>query len=262
MMPVDDPVWRAARFVAHRCGGRLAPENTLAGLRIAAARGFRAVEFDVMLTGDGIPILLHDETLDRTTSGSGPASAASRSLLATLVANRGFEDAFPDARIPELGAALTLGDELGLAMNVEIKPSPGRETETASVVAQVLADFLRAPDRRGPLPLIASFSEAALAIARPRLPELPFALLVDRVPEDWQKKMQRLGCSALHTSSQQSNWDWIAAARQTNVPVRCYTVNDSDTARALFARGVDALFTDALDVFSRPDASATTRNKP
>ncbi|MEO8409530.1 MAG: glycerophosphodiester phosphodiesterase family protein, partial [Propionivibrio sp.] len=54
------------RVIAHRCGGALAPENTLAGLRIAAAMGFEAVEFDVMLSADGSPWLIHDETLART----------------------------------------------------------------------------------------------------------------------------------------------------------------------------------------------------
>ncbi|MDP3036273.1 MAG: glycerophosphodiester phosphodiesterase family protein, partial [Rhodocyclaceae bacterium] len=59
------------RIIAHRCGGALAPENSLAGLAIAARLGCRAVEFDVMLTADGVPLLIHDETLRRTTTGRG-----------------------------------------------------------------------------------------------------------------------------------------------------------------------------------------------
>ena len=65
------PEWPIPRVFTHRCGGALAPENTLAGLRIAAALGIRAVEFDVMLSADGTPWLIHDETLERTTDGIG-----------------------------------------------------------------------------------------------------------------------------------------------------------------------------------------------
>lgn len=61
--------WPHPRLIAHRCGGALAPENTLAGLRKAFELGYRAVEFDVMLSGDGTPVLIHDETLERTTDG-------------------------------------------------------------------------------------------------------------------------------------------------------------------------------------------------
>src|SRR5436309_6252838 len=59
------------RIVAHRGGGSLAPENTLAAIRLAASLGFRGVEFDVMLAGDGTPVLIHDETLERTTGAKG-----------------------------------------------------------------------------------------------------------------------------------------------------------------------------------------------
>ena len=63
--------WPHPRIIAHRGGGALAPENTLAGLRRARSLGFSAVEFDVMLAGDGVPVLMHDETLERTTDGRG-----------------------------------------------------------------------------------------------------------------------------------------------------------------------------------------------
>lgn len=70
-MTRPSPGWQLPRVFAHRCGGALAPENTLAGLRMAAQLGCRAVEFDVMLSADASPWLIHDETLERTTGGSG-----------------------------------------------------------------------------------------------------------------------------------------------------------------------------------------------
>src|SRR2546422_6860489 len=67
--------WPHPRVVCHRGGGALAPENTLAGIRKAAATGFGGVEFDVMLSADKVPLLIHDETLERTTDGRGAVSA-------------------------------------------------------------------------------------------------------------------------------------------------------------------------------------------
>ena len=78
------PGWLLPRVFAHRCGGALAPENTLAGLHIAAALGFGAVEFDVMLSASGTPWLIHDETLERTTNGAGRVCDTPDGVLQTL----------------------------------------------------------------------------------------------------------------------------------------------------------------------------------
>ena len=64
--------WPYPRIVAHRGGGALAPENTLGAIRLGASMGFKGVEFDVMLTADAMPIIIHDETLERTTNGREP----------------------------------------------------------------------------------------------------------------------------------------------------------------------------------------------
>ena len=80
---IPAPSWVLPRVFAHRCGGALAPENTLAGLRIAQALGFGAVEFDVMLSADGSPWLIHDEALERTTDG---AAASPRSTATVCIA--------------------------------------------------------------------------------------------------------------------------------------------------------------------------------
>src|SRR3989442_1469940 len=76
--------WPHPRVVCHRGGGALAPENTLAGIRKAAAMGFGGVEFDVMLSSDNVPLLIHDETLDRPTNGRGSVAAPPYAMLASL----------------------------------------------------------------------------------------------------------------------------------------------------------------------------------
>ena len=72
-MTLSPPAWPWPAFIAHRGGGRLAPENTLAAIRTGADAGFRMVEFDVKLSADGLPFLLHDDTVDRTSNGHGTA---------------------------------------------------------------------------------------------------------------------------------------------------------------------------------------------
>ena len=128
--------WSLPRVFAHRCGGALAPENTLAGLRVAARLGLRAVEFDVMLSADASPWLLHDESLQRTTNGRGRVCETRDAQLRMLDAGAHQHPAFTGEAIPTLAAAAHACRQLGLSANVEIKPAAGFEalTDRKSVV--------------------------------------------------------------------------------------------------------------------------------
>src|SRR5262245_61386278 len=143
------PVWPFPRVLAHRGGGTLAPENTLAGLRAAAAHGFRGVEFDAKLTRDGVAVLMHDETLDRTTNGRGAVAQTDWKALEHLDAGSWCDRRFAGEAIPTLTAALRVCAVLGLWPNVEIKACPGREAETGDTVAREALD--RWPDSTIPL---------------------------------------------------------------------------------------------------------------
>lgn len=228
------------RWFAHRGGGSLAPENTLAGIRLAARLGYRAVEFDVMLSGDGTPVLIHDETLERTTNGVGRVCEMPDTELFALDAGHG-------ERIPRLAEAAALCRQYGLLANVEIKPAGGFERQTAEVVARQ-ADVLW--QGAEVMPLLSSFSLEAVEIARDLAPALSRGLLFERVPVDWQQEMQRLQAVTLHCNALHLSDDTLAALKESAIPVLCYTVNDPERARALFARGVSAVFTDRLDLFA------------
>lgn len=228
------------RWIAHRGGGTLAPENTLAGIRLAAAMGYRAVEFDVMLSGDGTPLLIHDETLERTTNGQGRVCDTDDRTLLALDAGNG-------ERIPLFCEAARLCRTLGLLANVEIKPATGHEIATADKVARLAAEIWRdAPEQV----LISSFVIEALAIARERAPDLPRSLLYEDVPADWPEVFSRLQATALHCDAERLGDDVLAQAARLGVPVVCYTVNDPQVARTLTRRGVSAFFTDRLDLFA------------
>ncbi len=228
------------RWFAHRGGGSLAPENTLAGIRLAARLGYRAVEFDVMLSGDGTPVLIHDETLERTTSGFGPVSETPDSVLFSLDAGLGEP-------IPRFAEAAALCRELGLLANVEIKPATGFEAQTAERVALLTAALWQGA---AVPPLISSFSLTALEIARDLAPSISRGLLYEAVPADWYSELRRLQAVSLHCDAVVLNDAVLAEAVAASIPVLGYTVNCQETAKLLFARGVSSLFTDRLDLFA------------
>lgn len=237
--------WAWPDVIAHRCGGALAPENTLAGLGIAARLGCRAVEFDVMLSGDGMPVLIHDETLDRTAARPGQvARLAAAELLATDV-GRCFHPAFAGETIPSLDAALQSCKRLGLAANVEIKPASGFEVETGRVVG----DFLRklAPSRCPPV-LFSSFSADALAAAAAEAPDIPRGFLADRIGADALLTASQLGCVALNLGGRSLEAEHVAEARNAGLKVLVYTVNSRLDANRLAAWGVAGVFSDRPDL--------------
>lgn len=250
--------WRYPRVIAHRCGGALAPENTLAGLSIAARLGVRAVEFDVMLSRDEVPVLIHDETLERTTSGHGAVNALTAVELQRLDAGRWLHPAYQGVKLPSLIEALQCCQQLGLAANIEIKPASGFDEPTGRITARVVAEFLDACRKAGKLPpplLYSSFSSLALKAAQQgqrsirTVPVIPCAWLVASIPEDWHARLQALHCDYLHCDARQLSAAQIAALGAAGVPLACYTVNSMETAERLFAAGVTAVFSDRIDLF-------------
>lgn len=228
------------RWFAHRGGGSLAPENTLAGIRLAARLGYKAVEFDVMLSGDGTPVLIHDETLERTTNGVGRVCDTADAVLFSLDAGAG-------ERIPRFDEAAALCCELGLLANVEIKPATGYEAQTAEMVARLTATLWRNALVQ---PLLSSFSLAALEIARDVAPTVRRGILYEAPAVDWLAEMRRLRAVSLHCAGALVSDDLLREAAEQHIPVLCYTVNTPEMAKNLFGRGVSALFTDRLDLFA------------
>ncbi len=230
-------LWPYPHVVAHRGGGKLAPENTLGAIRRGAQMGFRGVEFDVMLAGDGTPVLMHDETLQRTTNGRGRVAELGYATLATFDAGRG-------ERIPRFEDAARLCRELGLWANVEIKPAAGYERRTGEAVARMAADLWRGAAQP---PVLSSFSPLALAAARQAVPALPRGLRVGRLPPRWPEMLRDLECVALHANYRALNARVADEAHRAGCGVLAWTVNERRTAKKLRGWGVDCLVTDRLD---------------
>ena len=237
------PHWRWPRVLAHRCGGRLAPENSLRGLDLAAAAGCRGVEFDVMLAACGTPVLMHDETLERTTNGSGRVADTPACALATLR----LRDALgrPTGEpVPTFAQAMQRCLQLGLAANVEIKPTRGQESETGELVGRTA--LARESASLAP-PLLSSFSITALQGAARAAPSLPRARLYETVPDDGIEVALGMACVAIVVDVESVDDTLIEAAHAAGLGLACYTENDVQRGVRWLARGLDAVITDQPD---------------
>jgi glycerophosphoryl diester phosphodiesterase len=229
------------RLIGHRGAARHAPENTLASIRMAAQQGARWVELDVKLTRDRIPVLMHDETLDRTTNGRGAVRERDFPEIRALDAGQWFSPAFRGTRVPTLAEALDLIVALDLGVNLEIKPCPGRGEETALIALTMAAS--QWPEGRPP-PLVSSFDREAMGAAQRVMPAWPRGLLIDRPSPGWAEDFRQFGCSTIHVNARREDRASIARYRAVGAPVLAYTVNSPAAAREVFGWGVAAVFTD------------------
>ena len=245
--------WPYPRWIAHRGAGKLAPENTLAAFRVGASHGYRAFECDVKLSADGVPFLLHDATLQRTTSGHGLAATLTWNELSRLDAGAWHGRRYAGEPVPSFATIARFCLRNDFALDVEIKPSPGHELETGRVVAAAAAELWSSATVP---PLLTSFQPAALEGARATAPQLPRALLLDALRPSWLDEAKALGCVAVVTNYALLDASVLAAVHGAGMRGLVYTVNDPAEARRLDALGIDGIVTDAVDCFSPGDGVA------
>ena len=230
------------RVIGHRGAAEAAPENTLASFRAAKNQGAAWVEFDTKLSADDQPFLLHDDNLDRTSNGHGPARAVNYDDLRRLDAGSWKAPQFAGERMPLLAEALALFQELDLQFNLELKPCPGRARETAAIV---LAELKRLWPRSRPQPLLSSFVLESLEISRDQAPEIPRGLLLEGHPVNWLDLAQNLKAVVVNIGDRAATPEWIAEIKAEGYGILVYTVNDAARAQQLIGWGVDGVFSDA-----------------
>jgi glycerophosphoryl diester phosphodiesterase len=242
--------WPYPRWIAHRGAGAgfngLAPENTLAAFRVGAAHGYRMFECDVKLSADGVPFLLHDATLERTTNGIGLGGDQPWDQLARLDAGSWHSRAHVGEPLPtfENVARYCLANRF--LLNVEIKPTPGVERRTGEIVAQYAA---RIWAKEAIPPLLTSFRPEALQGAQAGRPELPRGLLLDTLWPGWFDAARALDCVAIVCNH--ALWDAPTVAQVQGAGMHClsYTVNDEWAAQRLIGLGTDGIITDRVEIF-------------
>ena len=228
-------------FIAHRGASALAPENTLAAFLLAKQHGAFWVEFDVMLSADGEAVVIHDESVARTTNGQGDVDKINYVQLAQLDAGSWFHPRFAAERIPTLQETIILLNQQQLAANIEIKAILGQEH---IVVRKVLADIKEfwAPGK--PSPMISSFSMPILQHVRQQQPDAMIGMLIHEWFVGWEDVCAVLQPHAINLNQAIITPAIAARIKQLNKSILCYTVNDIHRAQELFAMGVDAVFTD------------------
>jgi len=204
-------------------------------------------EFDVKLSADGVAFLLHDATLDRTTNAKGRADALTWRELALLDAGSWHSPAYAGEPLATLAGVARWCRANDLAVNIEVKPTPGRERETGAAVALDAKALWAGADVA---PLLSSFSEAALDAAREAAPELPRAWLSEELPGDWRERVMRLGCIALDLKQTLLTQERVDEIHTAGLRVATWTVNDPARARQLIAWGADTVITDAVDAIA------------
>ena len=239
--------WPYPFWIAHRGAGKLAPENTLAAFRLGASHGYRAFECDVKLSADGVPFLLHDATLQRTSSGHGVAGKLDWSTLSRLDAGAWHSRGYAGEPLPNLAAIAAFCLRNGHALNIEIKPTPGAETATGQAVALEAA---RLWSGAAVQPLLSSFEPEALRAAQAAAPALPRALLLDSLRTGWLDEARALGCAGVVTNYAVMDAGVLAQVHAAGMRALVYTVNDPAEVLRLVGLGIDGIITDAVDRFS------------
>ena len=238
--------WPYPRWIAHRGAGKLAPENTLAAFKLGASHGYRMFECDVKLSSDGVPFLLHDETLDRTTNGHGVAGQLDWQTLQKLDAGSWHSPEYAGEPLPSLDTIANYCIANGLDLNIEIKPTPGTEKITGKVVAEHVARLWHNESCK---PLLTSFQPDALQGALDSAPDIPRGALLNKLWSVWLETSLMLGCQAVIFDYPLWDARTMLQAKSAGFKTLSFTVNDEAEVQRLLALGIDGFITDRVDAF-------------
>jgi glycerophosphoryl diester phosphodiesterase len=212
-------------------------------------------ECDAKLSADGVVLLLHDATLERTTNGRGTAGEQSWQQLSQLDAGSWLSRHYAGEPLATLSALSRFCLANGFHLNIEIKPTPGTDRHTGEVVAREAASLWQdAPV----LPLLTSFRPQSLEGARTTAPHLPRGLLIDSWQDDAVASATALGCIALVCHF--ALWDAtrVSQAQAAGLRTLSYTVNDASVAAHVLNLGTDGVITDRVDLFAPSVNDATS----
>lgn len=237
---------KLAKVIGHRGAASYAPENTIEGIHTAADMGVEWVELDVKLTKDDIPILFHDDMLERTTNGSGLVAKTTYEDLKQMEAGSWFSDSFAGLKIPTLEEAIDALIERDLGLNLEIKACPGREKETAEAALDILSHYWDDHTRL----LISSFSHVSLEVAQHMAGDWARGLLLggDEIADNWQDMAEYLNVKTINLGTKIATQEIVREIAEHDMLPLIYTVNDPLEARKYQSWGVESMISDEPDV--------------
>ncbi len=259
-MPLDQ-----MRLVfAHRGLNRLAPENTIPAFEKAANAGISWVETDVDIA-DGIPVLLHDTTLDRTTDYRGSVYELTADQISHVDAGSWFSDEFKGTALPTLRDFIEFLNQSGMNANIELKPHETGARGTLDLIEAVIAELARLDDSRQVI--ISSFSALSLFLFHQRAPEYRIGMLWDEdgLPSDWVSVMEMVGAQYAHLADSAVTSEVVQQIADRGYGVNVWTVNDPRRAAELFDWGCTGVFSDVADqlvaTHSQPTETASNLSR-
>ena len=226
---------------AHRGASAHAPENTLPAFHLAISQGAPAIEFDIQLTSDGVPVVFHDSTLGRTTNGSGRVQKETLEVIKSYDAGVAFGPAFLGTRIPALEEIFTELDS-SIFLNIELKNLATPLDRLPEMAAKIITKH-SAENRV----LISSFNPIALLRIGKFLPDVPRGLLLHKSSHvDLCMLFPQLisGIQSLHISFRTLTRERVYAIHKLGKRVFTYTLNHPDDIKHALKVGVDGFFTD------------------
>lgn len=232
------------QLIGHRGIAALAPENTMAGFRLAATHKVSWIEFDVRLTKDNELVIFHDDTLERTTNGNGYVYEHNLTDLLALDAGSWFAPHFTGEKIPVFSEAFTEFLHLGLQCNIEMKFPPNPSAEHIEILAKKLCHILKNCGLIQPMPLISSFEWQALEWVRREFPEAPIGFLTEECSPQLIQEVAKTANAALHCHYLSLTTELLSLAHKAQVPILTYTVNEASVANHLFDQRVFGIFSD------------------
>lgn len=237
--------------IAHRGASAYAPENTHSAFKLAIEMKAEMIELDVSITKDGVPVVVHDETVDRTTSASGAVGSFTLAELKELETGAWFGKEFEGEPFPTLEEVLAYIDG-NIALNIEIK------TEAVTDVAEggVVDKSVQLVKKGGVEDQIifSSFDYRVMEHLNKLAPEMPKALLYEKsqsgdlLPSELVAKYK---VDAFNCSHRQLSKKWVADLNDNNIPFLVYTVNDEKLMRKVIEKGAAGIFSDKPDLLKK-----------
>ncbi|MFD1635966.1 glycerophosphodiester phosphodiesterase [Evansella tamaricis] len=235
---------------AHRGAAGTHPENTMASFEAALKAGADGIELDVQLTSDNVPVIIHDETVNRTTDGEGWIKDLTYEEISKLDAGTWFDSSFNKASIPTLDQVLDWVKPTRLLLNIELKNGVVRYSNLEKIILDLINKY-EMKDRV----IISSFNHYSLVEMHQLDPEVETAILfMEGIYEPW-KYAKSIGAKGLHCFLPVAVPELLIGAAQAEMPVRPFTVNDDNHMENLIKAGCPAIITDW------PEKAVHIRNK-
>ncbi|MCL7747064.1 glycerophosphodiester phosphodiesterase [Halalkalibacter alkaliphilus] len=227
------------KVFAHRGFSSQYPENTMAAFEAAVKANADGIELDVQLTLDEVPVVIHDETLDRTTSGSGLVQSHTVEEIKKLSSGAWFSQTYKNEQVPTLEEVLVWSKDQSIVLNIELKGQISDRYKAASIIFPLI-------EKHGleEQVIISSFDHKVIALCKEQAPMLETAIIVFAAlfePVPYLRKVDTLGYHFYYKSLLNEE---IEDLIKRGIRLRPYTVNDDHQIKKFIQLGCEAIITD------------------